>query len=254
MKSLSIGKATQDATLFLKREGGLVVPIALLFTGIPIALLLQAIPPSLRQIVPGESVPDHPDLPVAALFLLFFCPLLVLAGTLATYALALHPGISVGEALRLGFRRMPVALGAALLMGVGVAVPLLFLGALSPQIASSALLVCALFLSARLLPLNAVVAEQPVGAIAALRESWRLSRGHMARLLAFVVLISIPVMIAQMVGQAVFGLIGFGIGGKAVMQQAGDVGAALALSIGQMVMIVMTAFIYRQLSAGQNAA
>ena len=53
MKSLSLGKATQDATFFLKRESGLVIPIALLFIGIPVALLLQAIPPALRHIVPG---------------------------------------------------------------------------------------------------------------------------------------------------------------------------------------------------------
>ncbi len=254
MKSLSLGKATQDATFFLKRESGLVIPIALLFIGIPVALLLQAIPPALRHIVPGEAAAQHVDLPVSALFLLFICPLLVLTGTLTIYALALHPGISVGEALRLGLRRMPVALGATLLMGVGLLVPLMFLAAVSPQIASTVLLVGALFLSARLLPMNALIAERPVGAFQALRESWRLSGGHMARLLAFVVLISIPVMIIQIVGQSVFGLIGFAIGGKEVLQQAGDVGVALALSLGQMVMIVLTAFIYRQLSAGRGAA
>lgn len=252
MKSLSIGKASQDAGLFLKREAGLVVPIALLFTGIPVALLLQAIPPSLRRVGAGEAAATQAELPSIALLLLFLCPILVLGGSLATYALALRPGISVGEALRHGFRRMPVALGAALLMGLALAIPLLVFGAFSPAAASGVLLICALFLSARLLPLNAVVTDRPVGAVAALRESWMLSRGHMARLLAFVVLISIPIMIAQLVGQTLLGLVGFALGGKDMAQQAGDVGAALALSLGQMVMIVMTAFIYRQLNAARS--
>lgn len=254
MKSLSIGKATQDAGLFLKREGGLVVPIALLFTGIPVALLLQAIPPSLRRMVESGDAAPPVDLPPVALLLLFLCPLFVLVGTLAIYALALRPGISVGEALRHGMTRLPVALGAALLVGMALAVPLLAFGAVSPSLGSSVLLVGAFFLSARLLPLNAVIAARPVGTIAALKESWMLSRGHMARLLAFVVLISFPVMIAQVVGQTLFGLVGYAFGGKEAMQQAGDVGAALALAMGQMVMAVMTAFIYRQLSEARPGA
>lgn len=249
MKSLSIGMASQESGRFLKREAGLLVPVALLFTGIPVALLLQAIPPSLRQMAVAGKAADPVSLPGTAMILLFFCPLLILVGTLTTYALALRPGISLGEALRLGLRRMPVALGAALLMGAALLVPMLVLGALSEAIASVALLACALLLSARLLPINAVVANGETGVIASLRESWMLSRGHLLRLLGFVVLMSIPIMVAQTVGQALFGVVGFALGGKEAAQQAGDVGAAMALSLGQMVMIVMTAFLYRQLRA-----
>ncbi|MGE4431701.1 MAG: hypothetical protein AB7E05_13265 [Sphingobium sp.] len=252
MKSLSIGMASQECGQFLKREAGLLVPVALLFTGIPVALLLQAIPPSLRQMAATEQAAANVTLPGSAMVLLFFCPLLVLVGTLTTYALALRPGISLGEALRLGFRRMPVALGAALLMGAALAVPMLVLGAVSEAIASGVLLVGALLLSARLLPVNAVVVNGEMGVLAALRESWTLSSGHLLRLLGFVVLMSIPIMIAQTVGQALFGVIGFALGGKEVARQAGDVGAAMALSLGQMVMIVMTAFLYRQLRGGDR--
>ncbi|OYW84142.1 MAG: hypothetical protein B7Z20_11400, partial [Sphingobium sp. 32-64-5] len=85
MKSLSIGTASQESSRFLRREAGLLVPVALLFTGIPVALLLHAIPPSLRQMTVAEKAAENVTLPGSALILLFFCPLLVLVGTLTTY-------------------------------------------------------------------------------------------------------------------------------------------------------------------------
>ena len=61
-------------------------------------------------------------------------------------------------------------------------------------------------------------------------------------------------LLLYLVGLAAVGLVGYAFGGKEAMQQAGDVGAALALAMGQMVMAVMTAFIYRQLSEARPGA
>ncbi len=248
MKSLSIGAAWQESSLFLKREAGLLVPVALLFMGIPLAALLGSIPPELRVAAEQADI-EHVTLPTQTLLLFLLCPLVMAGGTLTTYALALRPGISLREALALGFRRMPVALGAALLAAMGVLVPVLLAKAASAPLGNIVMMVALFLLSARLLLLNAVVADRPVGAIAALRESWALSRGHLLRLLAFMMVISIPIMIAQLVGQLLFGLVGIAIGGEEGARQLGDVGGAAVLALGQMVMIVMTSRIYRQLSA-----
>lgn len=248
MKSLSIGAAWQESSLFLKRESGLLVPVALLFIGVPLALLLGSIPPELRH-VPEEAAIGPASVSPLMLILFMVCPLIMAGGTLALYALALKPGISLREALLLGFRRMPVALGAALLIGLAVLVPLVLVKAASAQIGNFITMILLLLLSARLLALNAVVIDRPVGVIAAIRDSWNLSRGWLLRLLSFIIVISIPIMLTQLVGQILFGLAGMAVGGKEGGRQLGDVGAAAALALGQMVMIVMTSRIYRQLAA-----
>lgn len=252
MKSLSIGAAWLESSVFLKREMGLLLPVVLLFIGVPFALLLGAIPQEFRTMAEGGAIPQNVTVPGLSLIAFLLCPLVMIGGTLATYALALQPGISLREALGLGFRRIPVALGAAVLVGLVLIVPSMAARMASPQGGSLVMMIFLFWLSARLLPLNALVVDRPVGVIAALRESWALSRGMLLRLLAFLIVISIPLMIVQTVGQIVFGLVGVAIGGQEGGRQLGDVGSALALALGQMVMIVMTANIYRQMVAGRS--
>jgi len=50
------------------------------------------------------------------------------------------------------------------------------------------------------------------------------------------------------VGQIVLGFLGFALGGADLGRAMGEVGAAVVLALGQMVMIVMTARLYRQLA------
>ncbi|MPT49306.1 MAG: hypothetical protein E2598_12965 [Sphingobium sp.] len=246
MKSLSISAAWQESSLFLRREISLLLPVALLFIGVPMAALFQAIPPSLRQITPGQGVPEV-DMSFAAILVLFLAPLAMIGGMLTLYALALKPGVSVQEAMRHAVRRVPVALGATLLLGAVLMAPMAF--AMAGPAGSLVFLVAVILLSARLMALNAVVTDQPVGPIAALRESWLLARGHTLRLVAFMLLLSVPVMVAQIVAQALMGLIGFAIGGQEAAQQFGDFGTAMATAVGQLIMVVMTSRLYRQMLA-----
>ena len=247
MKSLSIGTAWQESSMLLRREAGLIVPVVLLFIAVPLALLFGSIPPELRTAAEQADI-EHVTLPGYTLMLFLLCPLFMVEGTLATYALALKPGISLREALLLGFRRIPVALGAALLVGLAL-VPVMLLRVAIPAVGDIVIMVLLFLLSARLLPLNAVVVDRPVGVIASLRQSWVLSRGWLLKLLFFIIVISMPIMIAQLAGQLLFGLVGVAIGGQEGGRQLGDVGGAAALALGQMVVIVMTSRIYRQLSA-----
>lgn len=246
-KPVSIGAAWTEARDFIRREAGLVFPVALLFIAIPIALIFEAIPTELRQApVPGVG---HPQIPGTSLLLIAACSVVMVGGTLACYALAVKPGISLGEALAHGFRRLPVAIGSALVVGVALGLPMVLLSAASPQLGALVMLVAALLLSAKLLLINVVIVDRPCGPVDALRASWALSRGNLGRLLMFVIGISIPVMLAQTVAEVLLGLAGLALGGPEVGRQMGLIGAAGALGVGQLVMIVMTSRIYRQITA-----
>lgn len=246
-KAVSIGLAWAEARDFLRREAGLLFPVALLFIAIPVALIFEAIPAELRQApVPGAA---RPQIPGTSLILILISSLVMVGGTLTCYALSIKPGISLGEALAHGFRRLPVALGSALIVAFALGIPMLFLTAASPQLGTLLTLGAAFLLSAKLLLINVVIVDRPCGPIEALRVSWAMSRGIVGRLLLFVIGISIPVMLAQMVAEVLLGLAGLALGGPDVGRQMGIVGAAAALGIGQLVMIVMTSRIYRQIMA-----
>lgn len=244
MKSLSISAAWQESSQFLRQELSLLLPVALLFIGVPMAALFLAIPPSLRQITPGQGVPEV-DISFAAIVVVLLAPLVMIGGMLMLYALALKPGVSVREAMQHSVRRVPVALGATLLLGLVLMVPMTL--AVAGPAGSLIFLFAVLLLSARLMALNAVVTDQPVGPIGAIKESWLLARGHTLRLVAFIVLMTFPVMVAQIVAQALFGLIGFAVDGQDGARQFGDFGAAMVTAIGQLVMVVMTSRLYRQM-------
>ena len=247
MKSLSINAAWQDAQAFLKREAGLLVPVSLLFIAVPLALMMMVIPPELRTPALDPSLPK-PEMPGWAILVVILCSLVAMGGILSLYAMALKPAISVREALVLGFRRLGVALGASIIIGMAAIVPALVLAAVSQPLAVAVMFVVAILLSIRLLMLNCVIIDEPVGVIDALKQSWAVTRGQMLRLLGFLIIITIPIMLGRLVCEMLLGLVGFLIGGKDLGLQAGAVGAAAALALGQLVMIVMTSRLYRQLA------
>ena len=247
MKPVSIGAAWTDANQFIKREAGLLFPLVLLFVAIPVALIFLSIPPEMRAMRIDQRGPQ-PQLPGASLLLILVCSLVVIGGTLSCYALAMKPNVSLAEALSHGIRRVPVALGAALIVGFGLGIPALLLTKLGGAAATTFMLVGAMLLSARLLLLNAVIVDRSVGPFKSLRASWDASRGNFGRLLLFVIVMTIPIMLGQAVAEVILGLIGLALGGPEAGRQAGDIGAAVALAIGQAYMIVMTVRIYRQLT------
>lgn len=245
-KPVSIGAAWSEAREFIRREAGLLLPVALLFIAIPIALIMEAVPAELRQApMPGTA---RGQIPGPSLLLILACSLIMVGGTLSCYALAVKPGISLGEALAHGFRRLPVAVGSALIVGVALGIPMVLLSAASPQLGALLTLAAAFLLSAKLLLINVVIVDRPCGPVDALRASWAMSRGNLGRLFLFIIGISIPIMLAQMVAEVLLGLVGLAVGGPEVGRQMGLIGASAVLGVGQMVMIVMTSRIYRQIT------
>src|SRR3546814_498069 len=189
MNRLSIGAAWEETLAFVKREGTLLFPVALLFLALPGVVLQLLLPDSMHQTEPMKEISATSQLPPQFLLGMGVVILMAMLGALALYALALRPGISVAEAIQLAFRRLPVLIGSALLLVagfIGIAIVLSLIGGIVAGVigigpAMSALVLVTvpilLFFSVRLILLNAVVLHEPVNSVEAIRRSWRLSAG-----------------------------------------------------------------------------
>lgn len=265
MKPLSIGKAWEETTAFVKREGSLLFPVAFLFMALPVVIFQQIVPPELlAEVMKAQSAGGAatvPQLP-ASFWIGFLVTMVIgLIGALTLYALALRPGISVGEAMRLGLQRIPVLMTAGLLVAAGTMIAIIALtlvvalfSVLGGSRSVTALVMAALigtmmFVAARLLLLNAVAIDRPIGAVDAIRQSWRLTQGQFGRLFAFLAIVIILGVVTQAAVQSIFGVLGALIGGAEIAVLAAGLATAALSAIIQVYFLVMTARIYRQLEA-----
>lgn len=260
MKSLSISTAWEETTAFVKREGHLLFPVALLFLALPGAALEIALPGGMREIRVAGDMKAATPIPPGLIPGILLVGLLALTGALAIYALALRPGISVAEALGLALRRLPVLVGAMLLIGLGFGGAVIIASVIGSIAAMGAgksagvalmvalLLPVVLFVSVRLLLLNAVVLNEPAGSIEAIRRGWRLTTGHFARLAGFLAALLLLMLVVQLVSQMLFGLAGIMLGGSALATLFAGLAVAAVNALVQVYFLVMTCRIYRQLA------
>lgn len=265
MAKLSLGQAWNETAAFVKREAGLLFPIALLLVALPMA--------AVRLLAPVTDRPDQLPEPGLWLAALPVATILGMVGNLAVSTLALRPGTSVGEALANGLRRTPALLGATLLFGLAVGLAalivmtvfaFLMLGAdanPTPQAALGAasaslvvLLPAALYLFARFLLVTPVAAAEKAGPVAILARSWRLSAASVWSLIGFLLLLLLLFLVVSLAAGAVFGLVIIAISGP---PDPGSISALLILLVGALInmvisvyMTVMVARIYAQLAGG----
>jgi hypothetical protein len=260
MASISIGKAWEDSVAFIARESTLLLPVALLFVALPGVILQEMVPPQLTQWMVTQPRTMPPPVDASFWLALVITMIVIWFGSLTLFALALRPGISVGEALRLSVARLPVLIGTALLLiglfgavVVAGAVLVAILGFLSQ--AAAALLVGLLmlvlgvlliFASVRLLLLNPVVIDGTLGVAASIRHAWALTRGHFWRLLAFLLLLTLLSGIASTAAQAVIGALAGLAAGPDAARLAGGIAGALVSTVVQLYLLVMLARLYRQ--------
>lgn len=268
MASISISKAWDETNALLRREAGLLVPVALALITLP-GVLIDQLRPAGEAVGPAAMLSQSMVLANAAGLLATLFASLVLT------LLALRPGISVAEAIRAAMPRFPIAIGASLLLGLGFALlvapvmPLLTGGEaavqrLNPAVALVLLvylctiMVVLLYGVVRLLLLNTVAAAEPLGVFATVVRSWALTRGMVSRLLGFLALF---LALSLIVGFAVVAaggtvLIGFGrlLGDEALGRLLLDIATSLVNTAFVTWLYLMLAAIYRQLdgSAGSN--
>jgi len=257
MATMSIGKAWEEAVAFVSRERGLLFPVALLFVALPGVILGEMTPPELTAWAASQTRTALPQIPASYALSALLAAVLIWFGSLSLFALALRPGISVGEALRLSLSRLPVLMGTTFLAGAAMAAGFLALSLVGMLIAavsqplmvlgmSAAMVGLIAFLGVRLILLNPVVIDGQDGVVASLKRSWRLTQGHFWRLLGFVATLTLLSLIASSAAQAVFGIIGKLLAGADGARLIGGVAAAAVSTVVQVYMLVMLARLYRQ--------
>jgi hypothetical protein len=264
MATLSITQAWNETSAFVKREAGLILPIALLLLAVPSAAIQLAMP----TVAPGES-------PEAGLWLVLI-PVVIAAsiiGTVAISFLALRPGSSVGEGLQVGVKRfLPVFL-ASILIGLAaliVTAPLAILlvgGAVAsgnPAAAGGSaivflliIMVVAVAVWVRLMLMTPVAASEDVGPVAMIRRSWALTRGHFWKLLALVLLMVLVAMVIILAASAVIGIFVVMIAGPPEPGNTSfivmTIVSALLSAIFSAIFVTLLARVYAQLSGAAPA-
>ncbi|HKT75995.1 MAG TPA: hypothetical protein VJQ78_04620 [Sphingobium sp.] len=262
MATMSIGKAWEETVAFVARERSLLFPVALLFVALPGLVLQEMTPPELTNWKMGNA--GMPTVPASFWLAMLIGVIIIWFGSLTLFALALRPGISVAEALRLSMARLPVLLGTALVVAgvllgalvVAMIVVVAFSLVAKPIGAALAMLVAigvgagTVFGSVRLLLLNPVVIDGNEGVMASLRHGWTLTRGHFWRLFGFILVLTLLSAIVGAAAQAVFGVVGTLIGGADGGRLTGGVAAAAVSTVVQVYMLVMLARLYRQAEGG----
>lgn len=259
MATMSIGKAWEDSLAFIKREGHLLFPVALLFLSVPLAIVQQMVPDTYMQLQPGQTLESLPPLPAGVSLGVIVGAIVMVAGSLSVYALALRPGISVAEAIRLALSRLPTLIGASIIVGVALVVALFLVALIGGLLAAvigkaggvqlSVLLMTGVLLygGARLVPLSAVIIDRRSGVIASLREALALSRGQVGRMAAFLLMSMILIFIVQLAVQSAVGVVGTLALGKEGGRSISELAVALTSGVLNVYLLVLTARIYRQL-------
>jgi hypothetical protein len=266
--SISISKAWDETNALVRREAALLVPVALALITLP-GVLIEQLRPA------GDAIGAAAMLSQRAMLANGAGLLATLFASLVLTLLALRPGISVAEAMRGAVPRFPIAVGASLLLGLGLALlvapvmPLLTGGEAAVQRLNPALalllliylctiMVVLLYGVVRLLLLNTVAAAEPLGVFATVVRSWALTRGIVSRLLGFVALFLALSLIVGFAAVAAGGtvLLGLGrlLGDEALGRLLLDIVASLVNTAFVTWLYLMLAAIYRQLggSAGSN--
>ncbi|WP_420145503.1 hypothetical protein [Sphingobium sp.] len=260
MATMSIGKAWEEATAFVAREAALLFPVALLFVALPGLILQEMTPPQLQAWLAQPKADTIPAMPPGFGLAMVITILLIWFGSLALFALALRPGISVGEALRMSFARLPVLIGTAL-VAVGAVAALFVIAAVvgvaialaSKQMAAAVSMLLGFgaagvvfYASIRLVLLNPVVIDGRLGVMDSLRRAWALTRGHFGRLFGFLVVVMLLSTIAGSAAQAIIGSLGGLVAGPDGARLAGGIAGAAVSAVVQVYMLVMLARLYRQ--------
>ena len=260
---LSIGKAWEETSAFLGKEARLVAPVALATFAFP-------------SILSGWAFPGGSTGAMGWLMLIVL--VVALIGQMTIVLLANGWRGSIGEAMGRAARRLPVLIGAllivflpliliavlalsALLAGAGITDPTTLTPqtiARVPNIGWLVLFLTLFFVVAgvRLFPVSAIAASEPVGPVGLLRRSWRLTSGSFWRLLALVLLLGVLTMIVSWAVTAVTGLLAalavgeprpFNLSALLIALATGLVGAVIST-----VSATMVARVYAQLSVAPS--
>lgn len=206
MKKLSISRAWDEASAFLRREARLVAPIALALFALPNIIA--------GWIAPANAAAGGDN---GRLILLLLVLVAAIIGQMAIAALAIGWNGSLGEAIARATKRVWVVLVAAfimfmplvVIMSIAIASAAMSAGLADPaqltpqalaKLPSVGLIVfigvgLMIFVAVKLFPMAAVAVSEPTGPVTLIRRAWGLTRGHFWRLLAVMLLLLVATLI-----------------------------------------------------------
>lgn len=214
--SLSISRAWDETREIFRRDGGLLVSVA---------LALIVLPEVIVGIISPPQATVNADAPGGMQLLRFAVALISLIGQLALIRLALGPSTTVGAAIGHGARRFLSALGAVVLLIVGLgvlAVPLIIILTLAlgvdlehlsgPPTGPVALMfaiigIAALLISVRFTLVSPVASAETIGPVNIIKRSWQLTAGHYWRLLGFIALLLVATLVLMIAAGVIGGLL-----------------------------------------------
>ena len=256
MSNISLSAVSDDTGAFFRREAGLILTVAFATFGLG-SLMVELLAPA----APASGEVE------AGNWMLWLIPaaLLGILGQLTISVLVLTPGSSVREAIAGAFRRVPTIFGVTLLLFAAAAIALTLFTLLGGAVAVAAgagmdaatvlilLLLAgfALWATSRLLLVWPLIADRPVGPIAAIREAWRLSRGHGWRFLSVILGFSILYVVAIGAGRVGFGslflLLGRAIDSEGVARFLAAFAVAVIGTLLQAMWAVFVTQLYRRM-------
>jgi hypothetical protein len=208
---------------------------------------------------------------VAGPWMIWFLPagLLSMMGSLGVSALAVHPGASVGECLRVVLARLPSAFGLVLLnfaAQIVLGLPALLVNLLEMKLVGSAgvftavanlaVLAATIWLFVRVMPIWAVLAHRPLGPVPAARAVFAVTQGHYRKLLLLRVVAlgaGMLALLAMLVPIGVlFALIGRASGADEVAQALSYIATGVAFSALMALWTIYVAKLYVRLAASSN--
>ena len=258
--SISMSAIWDESAALIRRESHLLVPVALATVGI-------------GSVISGLTQPETPAAGLGAMGAFGFVigNILALIGILAMSTLALMPGTSVAESLRLAIARMPkilVIVALFLVALVALMIPIVIMFKISgvaisanmtaedlPAIAVLSVLIIGavlLYISARLLTLSAAVVDRNPPIIEAIKSSFAATSGIAAKSVAVVLLFLIVERVVTGATSSISGIL-FGMLGKAVGAPLLGKGLTVLVTgmVSALLSIVSTVFaamLYRKLS------
>lgn len=272
-RKLDMGKAWTQATGLIGANRDTLSAIAGLFFFVPsfaggvfvpdLASSAAAAPSGADPQVAFQALVDQISAVYAEHWPLFLGLTIVqFIGIMAVFALLSGRGNpTVGEALGTGIKSLPSYIAAQLISAVGigfaVGVPLSLLSLVSPALGAVAVLLALPMMAWLFIRFSmttaAIAIEGERNPIAALRRSWRLTKGNSLRIFLFLFLLMFTIGILATLVSAILGLI-LSAFGEPVASIGIDIVSALVTALVTTVFLVVSIAIYRQLAGPPAAA
>lgn len=208
MPKLSISQAWDETRAILARDGRLFVSVALALIVLP------------QTVLGAAGLPQPNDTSGLSAALMFVVLPIGLTGQIALSRLAMTPPVTVAAGIGRGFKRLPILVGALILVGLALMIVLTVVifvlgllhlvtipapGQTPPVGLVLILVVCSVFVAAVVQLIVPVSAAEDGGPVKLLSRSWALSRHNYLRLLGFVIIVLVAAIATVIAGQVVIG-------------------------------------------------